>query len=159
MNSLARGIIFVTNRHIPPQTRPDNLLILRPRNLVLGIGCNRSTPSDEIEACVNTHLRHILLSPKSVCCIATADAKKDEPGLVAYAALLGVPLKFYTSDELNRIEAPSPSSPHALAAIGAHGVAEPAAMLASGGGRLLLKKIKSANVTLAVAELCEGHHV
>ena len=159
MNSLARGIIFVTNRHIPPQTRPDNLLILRPRNLVLGIGCNRSTPSDEIEACVTTHLRHILLSPKSVHCIATADAKKDEPGLAAYAALLGVPLKFYTSDELNMIEIPSPSSPHALAAIGAQGVAEPAALLASGGGRLLLKKIKSANVTLAVAELCEGHHV
>jgi len=30
-------------------------------------------------------------------------------------------------------------------------VAEPAALLASGGGRLLLKKIKSGNVTLAVA--------
>jgi cobalt-precorrin 5A hydrolase len=31
-------------------------------------------------------------------------------------------------------------------------VAEPAALLAAGSGRLLLKKVKSCNVTLAVAE-------
>jgi cobalt-precorrin 5A hydrolase len=37
-------------------------------------------------------------------------------------------------------------------AIGATGVAEPAALIASQGGRLLLKKVKSGNVTLAIAE-------
>jgi cobalt-precorrin 5A hydrolase len=41
-----------------------------------------------------------------------------------------------------------------LAAVGVAAVAEPAAILASGGGQLLLKKVKSANVTLAVAEVC-----
>lgn len=159
MSSLARGILFVTNRHIPSQTRSDNLLVLRPRNLVLGIGCNRNTSAEEIESFVTTNLRRILLSPKSICCIASAEAKRDEPGLAAFAARLGVPLTFYSSEELNGVTAPSPPSPHALAAIGAHGVAEPAAILASGGGRMLLNKIKSANVTLAVAELSEGRHV
>jgi cobalt-precorrin 5A hydrolase len=38
-------------------------------------------------------------------------------------------------------------------AIGATGVAEPAAILASDGGRLLLKKVKSGNVTLAIAQI------
>jgi cobalt-precorrin 5A hydrolase len=57
----------------------------------------------------------------------------------------------YSSEELNEVAAPSPPSEHALAAIGASGVAEPAALLAAGGGELLLKKIKSGNVTLAVA--------
>jgi len=32
------------------------------------------------------------------------------------------------------------------------GVAEPAALLALPGGRLILKKVKSGNVTLAIAE-------
>ena len=50
--STARGFLFVTNRHLPPQTTPEQLLILRPRNLVLGIGCNRGTPADEIETFV-----------------------------------------------------------------------------------------------------------
>ncbi len=151
--SRAKGILVVSNRHIPPRSRPENLLILRPRNLVLGIGCNRGTPREEIEAFVTMHLRRLLLSPKSVCCIATARAKSDEAGLAGYAGQLGVPLKCFESSELNGVDVPSPPSRHALDAIGARGVAEPAAILASDGGRLLLKKVKSENVTLAVAEI------
>jgi len=153
MASQAAGYLFVTNRHLPPQTRPDNLLILRPHNLVLGIGCNRGTPLEEIDAFVSGHLKRIFLSIKSVRCIATAAAKSDEPGLVAFADHLGVPLVCYESAELNSVAAPSAPSEHAFKAIGAVGVAEPAALLASHGGTLLLKKVKSDNVTLAVAEL------
>jgi cobalt-precorrin 5A hydrolase len=156
--SPASGFLFVTNRTLPPQTTPEKLLILRPRNLVLGIGCNRGTPADEIEAFVAPHLKRQFLSPKSVCCIASVAAKRDEAGLMEYAERLGAPLHCFESDELNRVAFPSPPSEHALAAVGVAGVAEPAAILASGGGRLLLKKVKSANVTLAVAELKEGHH-
>lgn len=153
LDSRARGYLFVTNRHLPPRTRPDNLLILRPRNLVLGIGCNRGTPAEEIDAFVATHLKRIFLSLKSVARIATAAAKRDEAGLLAYAERHSLPLAFFESGELNGVAAPSPPSASALAAIGAQGVAEPAAILASEGGRLLLKKVKSDNVTLAVAEI------
>jgi cobalt-precorrin 5A hydrolase len=156
VRSQARGFLFVTNRHLPPQTLPANLLILRPRNLVLGIGCNRGTPADEIEDFVSGQLRRIFLSTRSICCIASATAKSNETGLLEYAARLGVPFRCYTSEELNQVEFPSPPSPHALAAVGSAGVAEPAAILASGGNRLLLKKVKSDNVTLAVAELKEA---
>lgn len=154
--STARGFLFVTNRHLPQQISPEQLLILRPRNLVLGIGCNRSTPGDEIETFVTTHLKRLFLSPKSIICIASVAAKSDEAGLSEFAERLGVPLRCFESDELNQVAFPSPPSEHALAAVGVAGVAEPAAILASGGGRLLLKKVKSANVTLAVAELKEG---
>lgn len=153
--SQAYGFLFITNRQLPQKTKPDNLLILRPCNLVLGIGCNRGTTADEIDAFVTSHLKRRLLSSKSVCCIASAAAKRDEAGLVEYAVRLGVPLHCFESDELNRTEFPSPPSAHALAAIGASGVAEPAAILASHGGRLLLKKVKSENVTLAIAEIKE----
>lgn len=152
LKSPASGYLFVTNRHIPPQSCPDNLLILRPRNLVLGIGCNRGTDVDEIEAVAAASLKRLLLSPASICCVATARAKQDEAGLIAYAQRLQVPLTCYSSEELNGVDVPSPPSGHALAAIGARGVAEPAAVLAAGGGPLLLKKVKSGNVTLAIAE-------
>ena len=158
MHSLARGFLFVTNRHLPPQTQPDNLLILRPRNLVLGIGCNRGTPVDEIDEFVAAHLKRIFISLKSVRCIASAAAKRDESGLVEYAQRYNIPLVFFESEELNRVACPSPPSEHARAAIGAVGVAEPAALLASGGGRLVLTKVKSGNVTLAVAEMKGESH-
>lgn len=153
LESRAKGFLFVTNRQLPPQTQPANLLILRPRNLVLGIGCNRGTPAEEIESLVSSQMKRIFLSLRSVACIATASAKSDEQGLIAYAAKHDIPLVFFESAELNGVPVPSPPSRHALAAIGATGVAEPAAILASGGGRLLLKKIKSDNVTMALAEV------
>lgn len=152
LKSSAQGFLFVTNRQLPRQVAPANLLVLRPQNLVLGIGCNSGTSADEIEAFVLQHLKRLLLSTRSICCIATAEAKRNEPGLVACAERLGVVLTCFSSEELNRVVMPSPPSEHALAAIGAQGVAEPAALLASGNDRLLLKKVKSENVTLAVAE-------
>lgn len=155
VNSRSAGLLFVTNRQLPRQISPDNLLVLRPRNLVLGIGCNSGTPADEIEAFVSQQLKRILLSLRSVGCVATATAKQHEPGLVAFAERLGLTLTCFESAELNAVKVPSPPSHYALAAIGATGVAEPAALLASGSEHLLLKKVKSENVTLAVAEINE----
>jgi cobalt-precorrin 5A hydrolase len=151
-NSSARGFLCITNRVLPELVNPEQLLILRPRTLVLGIGCNRGTPADEIDEFATHHLTLQSLSPKSICCVASVAAKRDEAGLLKFAERRGVPLHFFESDELNRIDFPSPLSAYALAAVGSGGVAEPAAILASGGGRLLLNKVKSANVTLAVAE-------
>jgi cobalt-precorrin 5A hydrolase len=148
----AKAYLFVTNRHLPPQAHSSELLVLRPRNLVLGIGCNGGTSAGEIEEAVSRNLKRIFLSLKSVRCIATASAKREEAGLLAFAAKWDIPAQFYESSELNGVAVPSPPSRHAMEAIGATGVAEPAALLASDGGRLILKKVKSGNVTLAIAE-------
>jgi cobalt-precorrin 5A hydrolase len=152
LRSSARGILLVANTMVPPQLQSERILVLRPKNLVLGIGCNSGTGADEIEAVVVANLKRLLLSIRSVRCVATATAKQEEPGLLAFAERHEFPVRTYESDELNRVEVPSPPSAHAQAAIGAAGVAEPAALLASNGGQLILKKVKSGNVTLAIAE-------
>jgi cobalt-precorrin 5A hydrolase len=153
LRSNAKGFLFITNSAVPPQLQSESLLVLRPRNLVLGIGCNSDTSREEIEAVILTQLKRLFLSAKSIACIATAEAKRSEPGLVACAAAFGVPLQWFSSAELNEVAVPSPPSAHALQAIGATGVAEPAALLAAPGGKLLLSKVKDSNVTLAIAEL------
>jgi cobalt-precorrin 5A hydrolase len=153
LESGAEGLVFVTNRALPPQIRAERMLVLRPQNLVLGIGCNSGTSAEEIGVLVRLQLKRLFLSPLSVAAVASAEAKEQEAGLRTFAAEQEWPLRFYPSDELNGVATPSPPSPHALAAIGAIGVAEPAALLAAGpGSRLLLKKVKSGNVTLAIAE-------
>ena len=152
LESGASGQLFVTNRIIPVQQGSDRLLVLRPLNLCLGIGCNRGTSAREIESVVIEHLERLSLCFKSVKCIATAQAKGDEAGLLEFAAGAEIPLVLYQCDQLNGVNAPSPDSDYAMAAIGARGVAEPAALLASAGGRLLLPKVKSGNVTLAIAQ-------
>jgi len=153
LQSGASGFVFVTNRSLPPQARPEKLLVLRPQNLALGIGCNRGTSAEEIAEVVGAQLKHLFLALDSVAVIGSAAAKRDEAGLLAFAERHGIPLRFFAAEELNAVAVPSAPSSHALDAIGARGVAEPAALLAAGGGRLLLKKVKSGNVTLAVAEI------
>ena len=154
LKSGAKGYLFVTNRHLPLQVQSESLLVLRPKNLVLGIGCNSGTGAAEIDELVRSQFKRLFLSMKSVKCVGTAVAKRHEPGLLAFAEQFNLPLSFFESTELNGVATPSPPSLHAMEAIGAAGVAEPAAILASGGGRLLLKKVKSGNVTLAIAEIC-----
>ncbi|WP_148895827.1 cobalt-precorrin 5A hydrolase [Geothermobacter ehrlichii] len=149
----AEGLVFVTSRHLPQLERQPNLLALRPRCYAVGVGCNRGTEADEIEAVIRSEMEKAYLAPASIFCLASIDAKRDEGGLLSAAARFGVSLTFFSKEQLNAVEAPSETSEHALKAVGAGGVCEPAAILAAGGGRLLVKKKKSGNVTVAVAEI------
>lgn len=151
--SQSAGVVFVTPRHLPQLEVQEKLLVLRPRCFAVGVGCNRGTGAEEIEAVIRAEMEKAFLAPASIACLASIDAKQDEGGLLDAAARLGVPLKFFPKEQLNAVAAPSEPSAHALQAVGAKGVCEPAAMLAAGGGRLLVKKKKNGNVTVAVAEI------
>ncbi len=126
-----------------------NALLLRPPDLVVGIGLNSGTEAREIEEAVEGLLEARGLSPLSLCLIATHEKKKAEPGLREFAKSRGLELKGYTTEELNSVKGVDESRA-ALKALGVRAVAEPAAMLASAMGGLLVKKHKIGNVTLAV---------
>ena len=149
----AAGTVFVTNRCLPGVPDRPNLLVLRPRNLVVGIGCNRGTSAEEIRTVVAGELERAFLALESVAGLATIDAKADEPGLRAFARNLGLPIEYHSAERLNAVAAPAPPSAHALAAVGARGVCEPAALLSAGAASLLVNKRKNGNVTVAVAEI------
>jgi cobalt-precorrin 5A hydrolase len=148
----AQGRVFVTHRHIPRLEEQDDLLVLRPRDLVVGVGCNRGTPAEEIEEAVKGALGKAYLSFHSIACLATIDAKADEEGLNLFARRHALPVEYHAAGALNGVSVPADPSPHALAAVGAKGVCEPAALLSAGGSVLLIKKKKCGNVTVAVAE-------
>jgi len=130
---------------------PDSVLILRPPTLVAGIGCNRGTSADEIRSALMTVLNDNGLSLLSLTSIASIDLKSDEPGLLAAAQGLGVPLHFFTRVELNQIHhVPNPS--HMVAKhVGVQSVCEAAAILAAQKGNLIVPKQKRNNVTVAIA--------
>lgn len=130
---------------------PAGALLWRPRNLVMGIGCNRGTAAAAIasavaEACV----RH-RLAPEAIARLASIDLKKDEAGLLAYAAAHRLPLDFYDKDQLNAVSG-SGGSEVVFKATGARAVAEPAARLSAGADKLMVGKMKWKDVTLAIAE-------
>ncbi|MFZ3121845.1 MAG: cobalamin biosynthesis protein [Thermodesulfovibrionales bacterium] len=133
-------------------------LYLRPKNLIIGIGCNRGTSADEIEDAVKRALAEKKLSFLSIHSVATIDIKADEKGLNEFVREYGFPIKTFTADELNKISSESGvrSSEIVFKATGAYAVAEPAALLASGTDKLLVRKQKIGNVTVAVSEIKSG---
>ncbi|MEV5984298.1 precorrin-3B C(17)-methyltransferase [Streptomyces sp. NPDC052051] len=136
--------IRVTDRVVRPCARE---VVLRPPTLVVGVGASKGVSVAEVLALVDGALRDAGLCARSVAELATVDAKADEPGLVAAAERLGVPLVTYPAGELATVDVPNPSAAP-LAAVGTPSVAEAAALVR--GGELLVPKRKSAMATCAV---------
>ncbi|MGW2559623.1 cobalamin biosynthesis protein [Streptomyces sp. NPDC001514] len=124
--------------------------------LVVGIGARRGAPFDEVLGLVRHVLREAGEPTGAVVALATVDSKAAEPGLVAAAAALGVPLRTYSAQELALVPVPHPSGA-ARNAVGTPSVAEAAAL--AGGGELLVPKRKSGaqgrpgSVTCAIVRL------
>ncbi len=144
--------VYVTHRVIPYVEGETDLLLLRPRDLVLGIGCNRGTPAQEIAAAVHQVMTRASLSMLSLRGIATIEDKRDEDGINEFACSNNLSVACFNADQLNAVVVPSAPSAHAMQAVGAQGVCEPAALCAALPGRLLVHKQKCGNVTVAVAE-------
>ncbi|MFA7346180.1 MAG: cobalt-precorrin 5A hydrolase [Desulfurivibrionaceae bacterium] len=127
-----------------------NAVVFRPKNLVVGVGCNRGVPVAELrQACEELFVEQNL-SQMSVRNLASIDVKQDEVGLLAFAHERGWRLEFFSKEELNRVEDVAVSEA-ALRNVGAIGVAEPAALLSAQSNDLLVGKRKWHNVTMAVA--------
>ncbi len=126
-------------------------LVLRPRVLAVGVGCNRHTPVKTILAFYTAVLADAGISRHSVFTLATSDIKKDEPGILALADCLGLPIRFYDNHRLSSVTTIQTPSKMVETHIGVKSVCEAAAILASHHGTLVLPKQKNADVTLAVA--------
>jgi cobalt-precorrin 5A hydrolase/precorrin-3B C17-methyltransferase len=149
--------ILVTERAVIPDERTA---VLRPPTLVIGVGASSGAPAEEIRQLIDETLAQAGLSPRSVGALATVEAKANEPGIVAVAKQLRVPLMAYDAERLGAIEVPNPSAAP-LAAVGTPSVAEAAALAFAGAGaELLVPKRKStpqsgpARATAAVARRC-----
>ncbi len=133
-----------------PET-PKTLVIYRPRSLVVGIGSRRGVGVAEVEGLLRETFAAEQLAVGSVRCIATAELKRDEAAIGLLAERLGVPVRYFGADELNGMPGPSGAS-ESQRLLGIVGVAEPAALLASGGD-IIVPKVRSAAATLAVARI------
>jgi cobalt-precorrin 5A hydrolase len=133
---------------------PEGLqcLILRPRNLVVGVGCNRNTPADEILVFLRSVFTRERLAVSSVRNLASIDIKSDESGILEAGRLLDRPVYFYSRLDIEKMAVPNPSRV-VLAHIGVESVCEATALLSAQSSELIIPKQKTANVTMAVARV------
>lgn len=143
--------LIVTHRLLTKEEEAilDNGIVFRPKNVVIGMGCNRGTSAEEIEEVIVSTLAELHISIKSVKALCTIELKKDEAGLLEVVGKYGWEFVYYAPEELNtaKIEAPSDT---VFKYTGAYGVSEPAVRLYTGSEHLELVKKKSGNVTISI---------
>ncbi|UUZ87080.1 cobalamin biosynthesis protein [Paenibacillus sp. P26] len=146
-----QAALVVTHRLLSPEEERilENGVLYRPKVIVLGIGCNRGTSAEEIEAVIRDTLAELHYSIRSVKAVCTIDLKKDEAGLLEVCGRYGWPLVCYTPQELNEMPIVDPSET-VFKFTGAYGVSEPAVRRFTGAAELALIKKKSGNVTISV---------
>lgn len=124
-----------------------------PKRIALGVGCSRDCPTEELLALVADVVSEAGLSTAAIHSVNTIDLKADETAINALAAELGSPLRLFAAAELEA-ETPRLATPSdvVFAEVGAHGVAEAAALAQAGpAADLWFAKRKTANATCALA--------
>ncbi len=125
-------------------------LWLRPRVLVLGVGCKRGTTMATLKSSLDDFLAGAGVSPLSLCAVASIDLKKDEAGLIGLADSLGVPFVTYSAAELAATPGRFTPSERVKSVTGVDNVCERAAVRCSGGA-LVRSKTLYPGVTMALA--------
>lgn len=121
---------------------------------VAGIGCRKNAGAGEIIAAVEAALNGHGLEPSVLGTLAAPIFKEEEPGILAAAYALGLPLVFVSAEQLEGASTRGMShSALSLKVSGAASASEAAALAAAGeGSRLLGPRIAIGNVTCAIAE-------
>lgn len=131
------------------------VLYLRPRTICAGIGCKRNMDADSIRDALLATLKKEGLSPLSLKCISTIPLKADEPGILATARQLGVPLTVIPTADIEALDITGlgiQTSGFVAKQTGVLSVSTASAYLASGKGRILRDKEKYKGITIALCQ-------
>jgi cobalt-precorrin 5A hydrolase len=121
------------------------------KQLIVGLGCRKGARQEDLVAAIHEGLSLVGQPVAAVRYLASADVKKNEPGLLAAAEELGLPLRFLTREEILTTVRRFGRSDFVLSKIKLPAVAEPSALLAGRRTTLLLPKTIIRGATIAVA--------
>ncbi len=126
----------------------EGVAVLRSRGgIIVGLGARRGVDASEVLEAVGSALEAAGRSFGEIRAIATAEIKRDEPGISEAAERLGRPVVYLDEEVLN---AQSPTTESRARDLGLVGVAEPAALALS--ERLIMPKKAYGRVTVALGE-------
>lgn len=145
------GLIIITNKRVFEGPNCDKVL-LRPKNIVIGIGCRQGKSIEEILYAIEDTLKELNISPKSIKHIATVDVKENEQGILDGAKALGVPVVIIDREKIREVEHQFETSDFVKKTIGVGAVCEPVAILSSINGHFIQKKKTYGGITISVVK-------
>lgn len=127
-------------------------LYLVPAVVTVGIGCKKGTKKEQIESLFERAISECGYSWDSVEQITSIDLKKNEEGICQLAKEHGILFQTYPKEKLASLTGEFSESKFVESITGVSNVCERSAVLGSGNGRLVLKKLAENGVTVAIAE-------
>jgi len=122
------------------------------RRLILGVGCRRGVSAERILVAIDRALSAHDRRREEVYALATIDMKAGEPGLLAAAAALNVPLRIVTRSRIKTLQDILRQQTFAEEITGVAAVCIPAALLTSPHSELLAPMLAHDGVTVALAQ-------
>lgn len=128
---------------------PKVSVLFRKGSYIIGLGCNRGTPKDEILDLIKRTLAENGISKDEVLAYATTIKKRDESGLLEAVQALEGNLVFLDDLTINSNKGVTPSK---AGIIGLVGVAEPSALALAKHHEMVMERRAEGNVTIAIAK-------
>ena len=130
-------------------------LWLRPKNLILGVGCNRGISIEEFEHAAKIFLESSGVSILSLKYLASIDIKSNEAALVSFAKNHNIEFVTFNAEELQNLTGNFTKSQKVFSITGVDNVCERACMLAGGEGAVLMRNkfIYKNKITFALARV------
>lgn len=143
------GLIIISNKLIDKIMLPK--IFLRPKNIVIGLGCRKGMPKERIIEAIKEELKRLNLSKYSLAKIGTVEAKKNEKGIFEAAEYFDIEVEIFSNEEIKKVENLFEKSQFVKDTIGVYSVSEPACHLL--GGELISRKEKYNGITISVGEI------
>jgi cobalt-precorrin 5A hydrolase len=144
------GLVYIGYKK--PASREIPIVWLRPKCLIIGMGCKKETPYALLKAFVEETFKEKGLAIDSIVALATVDLKKEEPAILALTKELGLSLAIFSNQQIKEVEHLFEGSDFVEKSIGIRAVSEPAGYLASNKGECVVSIIKRDGMTLSVWE-------
>ena len=125
------------------------VLYLRPKDIVIGIGCKRNISSDYLDSCFQIFLETNRLSLHSVRYVSTIELKKNEPALLEMCRKYGLELRIADLKDIEKHASGFEQSEFVMKVTGVPSVAEGSAFVISEQGEKIKGKTKFSGVTMA----------
>ncbi len=152
-----RAVVLSNREDVP--VAAEKVLLLRPKNLIMGIGCKKGKSRDEIEAAVMDFLKREKRSILSVRRIASIDLKSKEPGIVDFCLGKGIEFVTYRAEKIKLAAEKFSNSEFVKKVTGVGNVAESCAVIAGEKAKLVCPKTIYSGITLALAEEERSYYI
>jgi len=127
-----------------------NVIHLKPKDIIIGIGSRKGKPLKEIKAAINDACLKLGIDLNRLLRFATVDVKQEEQGIIDAANHFKVDLSIIRRKEIKKVEHLFKGSEFVKKTIGVSCVSEPCGYIESNQGEMLLEKSAYDGITLSI---------